>query len=37
MALHAYWNGIGGYSWLAGAIFDANENGNLASVKPNPA
>src|SRR5579871_1038350 len=36
VALHAYWDAIfGSYSSPAGAIFDADEQGGLSSIKPN--
>jgi S1/P1 Nuclease len=38
IALHAYWDRMfGGYSSPAGAVFDADEMGGLASLHPNAA
>jgi hypothetical protein len=37
LPLHAYWDRIfGGYSSTFGAVFDADENGGLAGVAPDP-
>jgi hypothetical protein len=38
LPLHSYWDRIfGGYSSAFGAVFDANDNGGLMSITPDPA